>query len=121
MMQAFVRADNLAFSAEFPQNPDLQDPQSPLPSPVSPGKRKYDESSEDSMEALPRYTEHIRWGGQSPVRDNGVVVSHRELDGPDDSMPNGQYLAKTANESGGESETPRGSEIQDVIMGQDPN
>jgi hypothetical protein len=88
---------------------------------VSPGKRKYDESSEESVEAPPRYTEQPRWGGRSPLRDDGVIISHQEVDGSDDGPLNGHGWPTSSYESSGESITPRGNESHDVIMGQDPN
>jgi hypothetical protein len=57
----------------------------------------------------------------SPLRDNGVVISHREVDGSDDGAPNWHDQGMPSHGSSGESITPGGSEIQDVIMGQDPN
>jgi hypothetical protein len=90
-------------------------------SPVSPGKRKYDESSEESVEAPPRYTEQPRWGGRSPLHDDGVIISHQEVDGSDDGRSNEHGWPVSSYESSGESITPRGSESHDVIMGQDPN
>jgi hypothetical protein len=89
-------------------------------SPVSPGKRKYDESSEVSVGAPPRYTEQPRWGGRSPLRDDGVVISHQEVDESDDGRSNGHGWP-TSYESSGELITPQGSQSHDVIMGQDPN
>lgn len=88
---------------------------------MSPGKRKYDESSEGSVEAPPRYTEQPRRGGRSPLRDDGVIISHQEVDGSDDGRSNGHGWPTSSYESSGESITPRGSESHDVIMGQDPN
>jgi len=90
-------------------------------SPVSPGKRKYDESSEGSVEAPPRYMEQPRWGGRSPLRDDGIIISHQEVNGSDDGRSNGHGWPASSYESSGESITPRGSESHDVIMGQDPN
>lgn len=118
--QAFVRADNLAFSAEFPHEQGVKDSQSPVPSPVSPGKRKYDEPAEEPRDRPPRYTEQTKWGGKSPVRDNGVIVSHRELDESDDGGSTGNGWGTTNYDSSGESITPQGGHSYDVIMGQDP-
>jgi hypothetical protein len=99
----------------------VQDSQSSVASPVSPGKRKYHESSEGSAEAPPRYAEQLKWGGVSPLRDDGVVISHQEVDGSDDGRSNGHGWPMSSYESSGESVTPRGSEAYDIIMGQDPN
>ena len=88
---------------------------------MSPGKRKYDESSEGPVEAPPRYTEQPRWGGMSPLRDDSVIISHQEVDGSDDGRSNGHGWPTSSYESSGESITPRGSESHDVIMGHDPN
>lgn len=57
----------------------------------------------------------------SSNRDNGVIVSHIELNGSDDSISGSHDLAWKTYGSGPESITPRGSELHDVIMGQDPN
>lgn len=73
------------------------------------------------MEAPPRYTEQPRWGGRSPLFDDGVIISHQEVDGSDDGRSNGHGWPMSSYESSGESITPRGSESHDVIMGQDPN
>ena len=118
--QAFVRADNLAFSAEFPHEHGVKGYQSPVPSPVSPGKRKYDEQAEEQWDRPPRYTEQPKWGGKSPARDNGVIVSHRELDESDDGGSTGNGWGPTNYDSSGESTTPLGGHSYDVIMGQDP-
>lgn len=92
-----------------------------MASPVSPGKRKYEDSSDGSVEGPPRYTEQPRWGGRSPLHDDGVIISHQEVDGSDDGISNEQGWPTSAYESSGESITPRGDEPHDVIMGQDPN
>lgn len=73
------------------------------------------------MEAPPRYTEQLKWGGASPLRDDGVIISHQEVDGSDDGRSNGHGWPMSSYESRGESITPRGSEYHDIIMGQDPN
>ena len=99
----------------------MQDSQSSVASPVSPGKRKYDESSEGSAEAPPRYTEQPRWGGTGPLYDNGIMISHKEVDESDDGRSNGHGWPLPSYESSGETTTPRGSETHDIIMGQDPN
>lgn len=112
-----MRADNLTFEGEL--SPGLSSPALTL-SPKSPPKRKFDES-EDSQETVPRYAEpEPRWGGQSPPRsDKQILVSHRELSHPEDGDIWGGQAS--ASESGGSTVTPRGNELQDVIMGQDPN
>jgi hypothetical protein len=91
-----------------------------MASPVSPGKRKYDDSSEGSEEAPPRY-EQTKWSVRSPLHDDGVIISHQEVDGSDDGGSNGHGWPTSAYESSGESITPRGSETHDIIMGQDPS
>jgi hypothetical protein len=73
------------------------------------------------VEAPPRYTEQHRWGGRSPLLDDGVIISHQEVDGSDDGRSNGHGWPMSSYESSGESIAPRGSESHDVIMGQDPN
>lgn len=87
---------------------------------MSPGKRKYDERAEEPQDRPPRYTEQPKWGGKSPKRDNGVIVSHRELDESDDGGSTGNGWGTTNYDSSGESITPQGGPSYDVIMGQDP-
>lgn len=72
------------------------------------------------MEAPPRYTEQPRWGGRSPLRDEGVTASHQEVDGSEDGGSNGQDWPASTYESSGESITPRDNVTHDIIMGQDP-
>ena len=99
----------------------MQDSQSSVASPVSPGKRKYDESVEVSGEDPPRYTEQTRWGGTSPIQDDGVIISHQEVDGSDDGRSNGRDWPVSSNKSSSDSTISRGNETHDIIMGQDPN
>jgi hypothetical protein len=120
-LEAFVRADNLAFSAELPGDREIQDSQGSEPSPVSPGKRKYDESSEGPPGPPPRYEDEPRWGGQSPTRESVVVVSHRELNHSDDDTIDGNTGFPTTYGSGADPLTPTGNDDPEVIVGQDPN
>lgn len=60
-LENFVRADNLAFSAEFPVDHSSTDVQMESNSPRSPPKRKFDESSAASG-AGDESPNHVRWG-----------------------------------------------------------
>jgi len=115
-LEVFVRADNLAFSAEFPSN-DLQ---SQITSPKSPGKRKFDGSSDDSQDG-------DIWNGANQIRRrNSIKATEIELRGSDESEPDwGGAHATAASQNKvsrleDRSITSRGNEFNDVIMGVDP-
>lgn len=87
-LEAFVRADNLSFSEEFPEVPDWDTP-SDITSPKSPGKRKFDESGEHGsrQESPSRMTgtekEPIGDDFSSSSKnaeddDNSLLISHHE-------------------------------------------
>jgi hypothetical protein len=86
-----VRYDNALFRSEFPND---------ITSPISPGKRKFDSSSEDSPESS-------RWGSGASVRggENGVNILEREIGGSEPEE--GSYLG--------------GIEQPEVILGIDPS
>jgi hypothetical protein len=114
--------DNLAFSSELPYCRELQDPQSQMPSPVSPGKRKYDEGSDGSVEASSRHADAgPRWGGMSPTRPgDDVLIQQRELNGSDDSEINGSNVRTISYEIAEESRTSL-SDGPNVLMSHDPH
>lgn len=87
--QTFVRYDNALFRSEFPSD---------VTSPISPGKRKFDSSSEDSPLSG-------RYAGVGNARgEGGVNILEREVGGPD-------------AEDGA---LPYGPEQPEVIVGIDP-
>jgi hypothetical protein len=106
-LENFVRADNLAFSAEFPLNIELADSQvETASSPRSPPKRKFDESSEDSSVDD---ASHTRWGGMNPPHPPPPYTLGSNITITQEEVPNSlrppQYGAIAEN---------------DMIMGQDP-
>ncbi|KFY10773.1 hypothetical protein V492_04854 [Pseudogymnoascus sp. VKM F-4246] len=111
-LENFVRADNLAFRAEFSTNPDLVDASTDNTSPRSPPKRKFNSSSEDSSA---EDGSRVLLGGLNPAppfKIDGVdAATHHGL-----TDTQGQYQAPWSS-------TDDHSEVnqrrQDVIMEKD--
>jgi hypothetical protein len=108
-----VRTDNLSFSAEFPINHELSDTQSQSLSPRSPGKRKYDESSEASEDTAT--SQRMQMVDVSQVRaghvrkDTNAVMTHQAAMEANAGWPLPAY-----------EDVINGTE-PDVIVGQDPH
>ncbi|KAL3425736.1 ubiquitin interaction motif protein [Phlyctema vagabunda] len=78
-LQNFVRADNLAFSEEFPE---LEDPpaqsDSPLVDPKSPSKRKYQSSEEESLNST-KGISSLRRGSSTKSSDGATTLADRSV------------------------------------------
>lgn len=124
VLENFVRWDNAAFKAEFPESQSEIDTQSPIQSldsqsvsslgigPSSPGKRKYDEEDPNGRLSA-RRVGAISTAGPTPT----VVVKERELRGSDESGSSNGSSSNTLQGLGGMSMT---TEPEHTIIGVDP-
>ncbi|KFY09227.1 hypothetical protein V491_08312 [Pseudogymnoascus sp. VKM F-3775] len=111
-LENFVRADNLAFRAEFSTNPELVDTSTDATSPRSPPKRKFNSGSEDSSA---EDGSRILMGGLNPAPpfkiDGGASATRQE---PADARGQDQ-----ASWSGTDGHSEVNQQRQDIIMDKD--
>ncbi|CAG8952025.1 hypothetical protein HYFRA_00000761 [Hymenoscyphus fraxineus] len=111
-LDAFVRADNRAFKAEFV---DIEESSIHV---SSPGKRKFDEQSSDSQDSTSG-----RWSGPGPNRESSAGILEREMMGNsemsyDDAHSASRSLADRLTEDIDDSDS---HATGDIIVGMDPS
>lgn len=109
MIQAFVRADNRAFKGELVD--DIEESSAHV---SSPGKRKYDEQSEDESQD----STSGRFSGPGPNRESSSSLLERELGGT--SYDGARSASRSlASHLSGDADGSSNRTTDDIIVGMD--